>query len=762
MPGPEPAGTPLVGLAVAAVVAVLAGNLAPPAPGFGLPLLALALAAGWRGLVGSGRRLGWWAAFGALLGLTACALAPRWPASTGRQTLPVRFTVAIRDGWTSGPRGWGTRVRVEALESGGRQRRAPGELDMYITAPVGLARLPRAGTRWQGSGDLVRTRSLPLVAGYLRVKTLVLLHQLPGRSAVDAVRDRAVSALQRGAGTDTGRLRAAGLAAALVLERREALQAGEVASMRRSGLVHLLSVSGLHVGLVGVLAWGAFTLVGVRPGVRRWLVVAVLLAFAMLAGGNAPVRRATAAGVAYLAARQFGRPLEPLPTVWAIVAGLVILEPPVLLQPGFELSAFVTLALVRWMAPVAALLRFLPLRVGQTVAVALVAQAASAPLVGGYFATLPPLGVVANLLVAPLELLLVGASLLAVAAAAVSPLLGGWALVAVGGGQWLLDAGSSAGAVLSWPFPPWSAALAAATAVLGLAALTRARVSGAAAAVAVGITVAWLAAPSLPRPVPHAARMLDVGEGMAILLQSGRAAVLVDAGRAPFDAWRELAGARVRRLDALVITHPDADHTGGAAILLERLRVGSVCYPRALGGRAEILGLRRLARRSGVEEIPLEKGSRVSLAGVDCRVLWPPPVVAGLDNDASLVARLKIGNLGVLITGDLEAPGERQLLASREELGAAVLQLPHHGSRTSSTSEFLLAVRPVVAVAATGARPRFPYPDREVVRRVLAVPAVLFAQGPEVGRLAWEDGGCLLLGRRGEVRVSRAPGARRD
>ncbi len=762
VPGPDLPGSRLVTLAIAVVVAVLFGNLLPPDPGFRFPLMLLALVAAWRGLLGAGQRLMWWAAAGVLVGLAACAFAPRGPVGPAGKPVPVRFVISIRDGWATGVRGWGTRVRVAALERAGRVQPHPREMDFYVTSPVGLAQLPRAGTRWEGSGELICDPRLPLKAGYLRVKTLLLLRSLPGGSPVDRVREAGVKALQDSAGVDPTRLHAAGLAGALVLERRENLRAGEVTSMRRSGLVHLLSVSGLHVGLVAVLVWGALTVAGVRPSTRRWLVVAALVGFSLLAGGNAPVRRAATAGVAYLVARQCGRPLHPLPTVWAIVAGLVALEPAVLLQPGFELSAFVTLALVRWVTPLASFLHVLPQRLAQVLAVALVAQSASSPLVGEYFAVVPPLGVLANLLAAPLELALVGASLLALALAPLSSLLGGWALLGVAGGQWLLDGASAVGGLLSWPFPPFPPPLAALLAALGLAALTRARFALPAALLLVAGTLAWMVAPAAPSPWSNRVRMLGVREGMSVLAERDGTFVLVDAGRSPVGAWRELAGARVRRLDALVLTHPDADHTGGAAMLLERLQIRRLCYPRALGERSEIVPLRRAARLAGVEEVPLAKGQRLDFGRIECVALWPPPVMEGIDNDASLVVRLRLGGVRVLITGDLEAAGETSLLGSGESLRAEVLQLPHHGSRTSSTAGFLAAVGPVVALAVTGTHPRFPYPDPAVVQRARDVPAVLVVQGDGVVSLGWGDTGRLAVGNAKSVWVSRQRGRARE
>jgi competence protein ComEC len=744
-----------VTLAVAVVAAALVGNLSPPAPGFRFPLLILVLLAGWRGLRGTGSRLGWWAACGALLGLAACAFAPQSPAGDKGEAVPVRFVISVRDGWRSGVLGWGTRVRVSALERAGAPLRHPRELQLYVTSAVGLAQLPKPGTSWEGSGELVPRPRFALAPGYLRVKTLLLLRACSGGSVVDRVREGGVQALQASAGVDPRRLHAAGLAAALVLQRRESLQAGEVARMRRAGIVHLLSVSGLHVGLVAVLVWGGLSLAGVRPATRRWLVMAALLAFSLLAGGNAPVRRAAAAGIAYLAARQLGRPLEPLPTVWAIVAGLVVIEPAVLLQPGFQLSAFVTLALVRWVTPLAGRLAVLPYRLAQALGVALVAQAASVPLVGGHFAVVPLLGVLANLLAAPLELLLVGGSLLALAVAPLWSWLGGVVLSGLAVGQWLLGGASAVGGLWSAQFAPVSPVLALLFAVLGVAALTRTRIAHYAALLVIGGTLAWMFLPPWPSGFAHRVRLLDVNEGMAVLVQSGSTVLLVDAGRSPMDAWRELARARVRRLDGVVLTHPDADHIGGVAVLLEGLPVRRLFYPRAFGERPEIVALRRAARTAGVEEAPLVRGDRFLVGGIAGDVLWPPARMEGEDNDASLVARLEVGRVAVLITGDLEAPGERSLLVGADVLKAQVLQLPHHGSRTSSTTAFLGAVRPVIALAATGVHPRFTYPDPAVVRRTEKIPAVLVEQRGGTMSVGWDETGPLTVETAEPVMVSR-------
>ncbi len=235
-------------------------------------------------------------------------------------------------------------------------------------------------------------------------------------------------AVQRAADVDGTRIRAAGLAGALALGRTEALSRGEVGSLRRSGLAHILAVSGMNVGMVAAMVWGLLLLFGVPPSTRRWILLPVVLGFCLIAGADAPVRRATLALAAYLLARQLGRPLPALPTAWAVVAGLALFEPGALLEPGFLLSAVITLALLRWVGPLARSVPWLPGGLRQELAIVAVAQAASIPLVGAFFGTVPPLGMLVNLLASPLAFVLMALSLSIVVVAPVVSALAGFLL----------------------------------------------------------------------------------------------------------------------------------------------------------------------------------------------------------------------------------------------------------------------------------------------------------------------------------------------
>lgn len=736
------------------VVAAAVGNAWPPATGWTWPLVVLAAATGLVALRSGSLAL--WGGTGLLLGLMATVVAP---AAGDTRAVPVRFVVAVRDGWSSGPRGWSTRVHVGHIEGVRGAVRTAGELSMVVGGGVKAETLPPPGSRCEGAGELFYSLENPLRPPLLRVKTTLLLKaQPPPWWSVDRLRDRAVAALLACVGDSPRRQAGAALAAALVLGRQEALDRATVSALRQSGLAHILSVSGLHVVLVSAILWGILTIAGVPPRARRWLLMPALAAFALAAGGSVPVLRATAATLGYLLTRQAGRPVVPLPAMWAVVAGLVLLEPAALLQPGFQLSAGVSLALIRWVRPLAEAAEVLPRWLGSAIAAAVVGQLASWPLVGVIFASVPAWGAAANLLAAPLGLPLVGVALVAVVLAPLG--LGGPLLWLVGLGDAALLGVSTLGSGATWLFPQVPATLMGVGLGLLLAALTRIRGAGLAAAVLAAGTVGWTLAPAPPMRPAGEARLLPVGEGLALLLRTPGTAVLVDAGRSATDALRGLAAARARRLDALILTHADADHTGGAATLLERVRVGELVLPKAIAARGEVLPLVALARRRGVPVVQVAAGEDHAWGDIRCRVAWPPARGALEDNDLSLVAVFTAGGKRLLVTGDVEAAGEASVVAGGEDLRAEVLQLPHHGSRTSSTRVLLDAVQPRVALAGTGVRPRFAFPDPSVTARVRALPALVLSQSVEVQRVWWDADGAIMVGTRTPARLPARGGPR--
>jgi competence protein ComEC len=227
-----------------------------------------------------------------------------------------------------------------------------------------------------------------------------------------------------------------------------------------------------------------------------------------------------------------------------------------------------------------------------------------------------------------------------------------------------------------------------------------------------------------PAPAPGAAwvTVLDVGQGLAVFVQTGRHALLYDAGPA-YDPEADsgsrvilpfLRASGIASLDAMIVTHEDNDHVGGAATVLSGLPVGALYSS---------LSTRHAAWRAAPGyRLPCAAGQSWDWDGVRFDLLHPTAgsyAVNGLkSNDRSCVLKISAARGAVLLTGDIEARSERELLERVPgELRADVLVVPHHGSRTSSTDEFIAAVKPRWAVFTVGYRNRLGHPKEDVVER---------------------------------------------
>jgi competence protein ComEC len=222
--------------------------------------------------------------------------------------------------------------------------------------------------------------------------------------------------------------------------------------------------------------------------------------------------------------------------------------------------------------------------------------------------------------------------------------------------------------------------------------------------------------------------MLDVGQGEALVLQTGGHALLVDAGggSATFDVGRRVIAPAlwalgVRRLDYLAITHPDLDHIGGAATVATMFRPAEIWEGVPVSGDPEWRTLRGVAQTQGIAWRQLQRGDRVEFGAVSMHVLHPPPPDwerPRVRNDDSLVFQVRVGLVELLLAGDVGASVEEGLPLEAARRGLRVLKIAHHGSRSSSTASFLDRYGPLTAIVSAGAGNRFGHPAPEVVRRL--------------------------------------------
>jgi len=222
---------------------------------------------------------------------------------------------------------------------------------------------------------------------------------------------------------------------------------------------------------------------------------------------------------------------------------------------------------------------------------------------------------------------------------------------------------------------------------------------------------------------------LDVGQGDAILIRGPEGhRILVDGGPSG-EAIEAALGRHLPfwddHLDLVFLTHTDADHLTGLLTVLVRHDVDAVAASPQMGDSSLYQLWRQRIAEKGIPLLEATEGGRIALNdGAYIEVLHPPPVLlAGTDNDVnnnSLVLRLILGKASFLLTADLEAEGEFALLEEAPSLHSALLQVPHHGSRSSTTPELLHDVQPLVAVISVGADNRFGQPAPEVLARLPA------------------------------------------
>ena len=545
-----------------------------------------------------------------------------------------------------------------------------------------------------------------------------------------------------------------GALTALVLGDASGLSAADWRLLQDTGTVHLMVISGQHIGLLATLLYGlvaGLARLGWWPRHWPWLPWACACAFAgalaygWLAGFEVPVQRACVmVGLVLLWRWRFRHLGIWLPFLIALLT-VLLLEPLASLQPGFWLSFgavawlivifggrlgawswWRTLVRAQW----AMALGLLPLLLALGLPVS-----ASAPLANLF--AVPWVG----LAVVPLALL--GTLLLPV------PVLGEGLLWLAGGLLELLFVllGQMAAWLPAWlpsALPLWSWALVA-CGVLLLLLPTGVPLRG----------MGWLLLLPLfyspnPRPLPGQAEvwMLDVGQGTAVLLRTHGHDLLYDAGArfGDFDMGERvvlpsLRARGVDKLDLMLISHADNDHAGGAQAVARAMRV-----ERVLSG--EPRGLPAVLQASACEAGQSWQWDGVKFA------TWRWAQAAD-SNQASCVLLVEANGERLLLTGDIDSYAEQALLESEFDVRADWLLVPHHGSRSSSSPAFVRAVAPHAALLSRGHLNTFGHPHAEVIERYTALPARLY-DNVELGAVRIQLGAfAIAQGLRGQSRFWR-------
>lgn len=586
-----------------------------------------------------------------------------------------------------------------------------------------------------------------------------VVHREPAQARIlDRIRARAGRSIDRTFGED------APLARALLIADQHQIPTEMRDRYAAAGLVHMLSISGLHVAVIAAAMELLFQVARLSRRVSLGGAFFATAVYVAIIGAPPPALRSAAMLGVVMASRVRQRPTSPW-AAWAVGAFVPLVSPRTAVDVGYQLSVLGMCALVAagslWRRRFATKLEGWRSNVGRELLTSIVACAVTAPLVAWVFGRISLIAPLSNLVAAPIVTLAQPILFLALLVAplgeparfvaqAVHPLLFGFDWIA-----W--RAAAVPGASITVSATPVVAVFGA-TAAVALVVACSSRFPMRASIIGVASLAVMAGAPMLPS---HGSRevelhVLDVGQGDAVLLRTDRGRwILFDAGPAwrGGDVGRSTILPYLRRrgggLEAFVLSHPHTDHVGGAATVLTAMRPHIYWDAAFAGGSAAYIASLAAAKAEGVDWHRVHPGDSITIDGVSLVFLAPDSTwTVGLTdpNLASTVAVVRYRMVRFLLVGDAELAEEEWLLAHYAEgLGAQVLKVAHHGSSTSSSDAFLDAVHPEIAVISVGAGNKYGHPSSDVLHALARV-------GAEV--LRTDEAGTVIIrtdGRRLEI-----------
>ena len=656
-------------------------------------------------------------------------------------------------------------LKVDTVSLRGEEKSLEGTIRVAVPCPAdSRQRLKlRAGDRVRVSARLSPFKTFDNPGGfsydaYLRTqnihrsastKTPLLVAKIRDgpRFSPAALFSRIRTALQRKLETEfrtgDGRISPEGaVLEALLLGEDGRLSPDTIQTLQETGLYHLFAISGGHIAIIAFLLFSLLRLAGVRLRASYAVLAAFLVAYSLLVEASPSVLRATLMTFSLLVGKLLWKDVHVLNMIAASALILLLINPSSLFDVGFQLTYAATTTIILFCPRMLNRLPRLPLGIGEMGALSAASLLGVMPIVVRSFNRVTFSSFFLNFAAIPLTGLIMGLgyvylplSFLAPAPSRLLARLLGFLVTFFDQVSHLLDAFP----FLSYRVPtprPWI--VAGYAVFLGLLvpqlrskALRAASVLGFAAFFVLLVTYPF---PSFSKDLRIT--MIDVNQGDSLLVEfPGRAKMLVDGGGFPdslFDVgekvvspvlWRK----GIKRIDALVLTHPHPDHLNGLVSVAANFRVGEFweSYPPRDNPRFERLlsnlGPRTLRRR-------VFRGFRCSFGGALVEALHPQ---AGEDpaepgNDESLVLRISFGEVSILLAADIERGAEREILEAADDASAEVLKSPHHGSSSSSSAPFLEGVGPSLVLVSCGEGNLFGFPHGDVLERSERIGARVF------------------------------------
>jgi competence protein ComEC len=608
------------------------------------------------------------------------------------------------------------------------------------------------------------------------VKSAALVDVIARGTVADEALSAARAFSRRAIAAAVGRWSAqsAAIVAAIVIGDRAGLDPDVQRRLQEAGTYHVIAISGGNIAILAGLFIGIFRFAGWLGRTAMLLSIAAVVAYAAFVGNGASVDRATLMAAVYFAARAIDHRSPPLNALAVTAALLVLADPLAVADPAFVLTIGATLAILA-VVPVFTRgdaastnerrngrLHAVGFAAWTMLAASAAAEAILFPVAATVFSRVTFAGLALNFLAIPLMAVAQIAGMLLVAVAGISTNAAAVAGFAAHVGAWGLVA--SADLVRFAPFlayriaPPSIAAVATYYAAVALwwtlwrrrVAITGSRESSrerfvrrASAAAAVGAALWILIDPRTLVAARGDGRLhltaIDVGQGDAIFVVFPHGStLLVDAGglssSSTFDIGDRVVApvvrdAGFRRLDRLALTHGDPDHVGGAAAIVAEFRPREVWEGIPVPRSEPLARLRMLAQARGARWANVYAGDHVLVDEVDVIARHPAPADwerQRVRNDDSIVLELRWRDVSIVLTGDAGKAVEHGIAAAFPPARLRVVKIPHHGSLTSSSLDFVTALHPQVAIVSAGRANHFGHPVPEVLDRYRAVGAHVY------------------------------------
>jgi len=679
----------------------------------------------------------------------------------------VTMRALVAEAPDEGDSGMVYRLDVREVLAGGEWRREPGKVLMTAS----MAPRYEYGDLLEVKGELAEPPVFPdfNYRDYLLSRGIVSIVSYPrvevrehGRgnvvtAALIRVRQRLDDALREVLPEPH-----AGLAQGVLFGAKARVPDDLRADMQTTGTSHLVAVSGQNVTIVAAFVIAALAwLIGRRPA--AWLSLASIAGYAVLVGGQPSVVRAATMGAVYVLSVVTGRQNTGAFALAIAAAAMTAIEPRVIDDVSFQLSFAATLGLTTLAGPLrnrieAGIARwpaaaFPPARaIVESAAVTVSAILFTLPITAVRFGEISLVAPAANLFMVPAFLAVALTSGVALAIDLVAPGLSGVATwIAWPAAEYMVQAvrvfaglpGASVTlhGVTWWMAAGWYAALLAGTWRIARGPEVAVEPPPApepggrrfllpAGGIAVLIVLAgvagWLAL-NQPQHGRLSVTVMDVGQGDAILIEGPLGnRVLVDGGPSSQAIERAL-GRNLpfddRRIDLVAVSHPQSDHLAGLLDVVRSYDVGAVLDNPKPGDTALYDAWETELADAGLPVTTADRGQTIDLGGgASIEVLAPDaedPLLPAYDvNEASVVLRVSMGEASFLLTGDLDANGEAQLIREGTDLRATVLKVGHHGSAGSTSQAFLARVEPAVDVISVGATNHFGHPARQTLDRL--------------------------------------------